>query len=104
MTNTKTENNVQDLNASEKSNCKSCSKEFLIIPQEKVFYKRKKLPLPNECPQCRQKRRLSFRNERNLHKRTCDKCGENIISTYRADSPYIIYCQECYWNYLDSGK
>lgn len=85
---------------SDQKSCKGCGKEFLIIPQEQSFYKRKDLPWPDNCPQCRQKRRLSLRNERVLHKRKCDKCGKSMISTYREDSKYIIYCQECYWEYL----
>ena len=85
---------------SEKKACNKCSKEFLIIPQEQVFYKKKKLPHPEMCPECRQKRRLSLRNERKLYKRMCDKCEKGVISTYQEDSKYIIYCQECFWDYL----
>lgn len=85
---------------SEKVSCKECSKDFLIIPEEKAFYQRKKLPDPELCPSCRQKRRLSLRNERVLHKRACDKCEKSVISTYKAESPYKIYCQECFWAYL----
>lgn len=85
---------------SQKLTCKACTKDFLVIPQEQVFYKKKGLPNPDNCPDCRRKRRLSLRNERTLHKRKCDQCKKDIISTYRADSPYTIYCQECYWRYL----
>jgi len=80
--------------------CKNCDKEFKIIPQEQAFYDRKKLPQPENCSKCRQKRRLSLRNERNLYKRKCDKCQKEVISTYKEDSEYTIYCQECYWEYL----
>ena len=83
-----------------KQKCKCCDKEFLIIPQEQKFYDRKKLPNPDNCPKCRQKRRLSLRNERNLYKRKCDKCDKEVISTYKPDSEYTIYCQECYWEHL----
>jgi len=85
---------------SEKQTCEACSKDFLIIPAEQLFYKKKKLDFPENCPDCRRKRRLSLRNERKLFKRKCDKCKKEIISTYRDDSPYTIYCQECYWEYL----
>jgi len=85
---------------SEKSKCKSCSKEFLMIQQELAFYKKKGLPKPEICPDCRRKRRLSLRNERKLYKRKCDKCGKEMVSTYSAESPYKVYCQECYWQYL----
>ena len=81
---------------SEKQNCKACGKDFLIIAPEQTFYKRKGLARPENCPSCRQKRRLSLRNERVLYKRICDKCKKEIISTYKADSPYQIYCQECF--------
>ncbi|MBU0627024.1 hypothetical protein KKG31_00015 [Patescibacteria group bacterium] len=30
------------------------------------------IPAPTLCPDCRQQRRISFRNERSLYKRKCD--------------------------------
>lgn len=83
-----------------KQTCKCCEKEFLIIEPEQAFYKKKGLDLPENCPNCRQKRRLSLRNERVLHKRKCDKCSKDVISTYQTGSPYQIYCQECFWQHL----
>lgn len=77
--------------------CETCQKSFLIIVQEQEFYKKKDLPWPTNCPECRQRRRLSLRNERKLYKRKCDKCQKDIISTYSPDSKYIVYCQECFW-------
>lgn len=85
---------------SEKAHCKACSKEFLIIPQEQTFYTKKGLPKPENCPECRRKRRLSLRNERKLYKRKCDKCSKDMVSTYSPESPYKVYCQECYWQHL----
>lgn len=85
---------------SEKCNCRKCGREFLVIVEEQRFYKKKGLPLPENCPECRQKRRLSLRNERVLHKRKCNKCGKGIVSSYRENSPYQIYCTECFWDYL----
>jgi hypothetical protein len=43
------------------------------------------------CPEERQIRRLSFRNERKLYKRKCDYSGKDIISIYSPDKPYTIY-------------
>lgn len=80
--------------------CEECTSKYLIIKQEKEFYKKKDLPWPNKCPECRQKRRLALRNERKLYNRKCDKCQQDIISTYRPDSPYIVYCQECFWKHI----
>jgi hypothetical protein len=49
------------------------------------------IPTPTLCPDCRQQRRLSFRNERKLYKRTCDATGKQIISIYSEDKPYKVY-------------
>lgn len=80
--------------------CTDCQKEFKIIPQEQVFYEKKKLPLPTRCPDCRRKDRLKLRNERNLFHRKCSKCEKEIISTYRPESEFTVYCQECFWQYI----
>lgn len=82
------------------SKCGACTRDFMIIDQESRFYQKKQLPLPANCPDCRQKRRLSLRNERKLYKRTCDQCKKEIISTYSQDSKYIVYCQECFWKHI----
>ncbi|PIP66653.1 hypothetical protein COW94_00635 [Candidatus Peregrinibacteria bacterium CG22_combo_CG10-13_8_21_14_all_44_10] len=84
----------------ETKTCEQCTKPFLIIQQEQDFYKKKDLPWPANCPECRQKRRLSLRNERKLYKRDCDSCKKSMITTYRPDSPYIVYCQECFWKHI----
>ncbi len=49
------------------------------------------------CPQCREMRRLAFRNERNLFKRKCDSTGELIWSTYTETSPFKIFSKEVWW-------
>jgi len=81
----------------DQKNCSACGTAYLVIPQEKQFYEKKGLPLPTLCPECRQKARLALRNERKLYKRACDKCQKEIISTYKPDTPYKVYCQECFW-------
>jgi len=49
------------------------------------------IPSPTLCPDCRQQRRLTFRNERKLYKRKCDFSGKDIISIYSPDKPYKVY-------------
>jgi len=85
---------------STKHKCKICGKEFLIISQEKDFYEKTSLPIPQNCPECRRDRRRALRNEKKLYDRKCNKCGENLKSTYAPNSPYIIYCEKCYFNYI----
>lgn len=89
-----------DTQISQKNICISCQKEFLILPLEQIFYKKKNLPLPEECPECRRKKRLSLRNENTLYKRNCDNCSKTTLSTYRPDSPYKVFCKDCYWQSL----
>ncbi|MDD3302355.1 MAG: hypothetical protein PHN31_02285 [Candidatus Gracilibacteria bacterium] len=66
------------------------------------------IPTPTLCPECRQQRRLSFRNERKLYKRKCGATGENIISIYSPDKHFNVYNQEFWWsdkwNPLEYGK
>ncbi|NUJ98067.1 hypothetical protein HGA92_04755 [Candidatus Gracilibacteria bacterium] len=56
------------------------------------------IPPPTLCPDCRQQRRLSFRNERKLYKRKCDFSGKDIISIYSPDKPYKVYHQGAWWS------
>ena len=63
--------------------CANCQKQFLIIDQEQEFLGKKDLPLPINCPFCRQERRLKLRGDRRkLYKATCAKCGKQIITSY----------------------
>ena len=84
----------------EQRTCELCGKPFLVIAQEQDFYIKKDLPWPVHCPECRQKRRLSLRNERKLYRRKCNKCQKEIVSTYSPQSKYMVYCQECFWQHL----
>ncbi len=55
------------------------------------------IPAPRWCPECRCQRRLSFRNERNLYRTVCNLCRKPTISNYSPDSPYRVYCKDCWW-------
>jgi len=56
------------------------------------------IPTPTLCPNCRQQRRLSFRNERKLYKRTCDATWKPIISIFSPDKPYKVYNHDFWWS------
>lgn len=89
-------------------NCQNCKNDFIIESDDFSFYQKIKVPPPTFCPECRLQRRLAFRNERSLYKRSCDLCKNSIISIYSPKSEYTVYCPTCWhgdeWNSLDYGK
>ena len=88
-------------------NCQTCKKDFEVRDEDLVFYEQIKVPLPTFCPECRLARKLIWRNERSLYKRACDLCKKEIISMYKTDAVFPVYCHECWWgdkwNTLDYG-
>lgn len=78
--------------------CKTCSEEFEVRPEDKIFYEQVNAPEPNYCPDCRAARRLAFRNERTLYKRACDLCKKEGISLYTKDTLFPVYCHDCWWS------
>jgi len=92
----------------ETKTCPKCKNEFHIFDWDEKFYKRIGVPSPKLCPNCRQQRRLAFRNERKLYHRDCNLCGKKIISIYNSSSPLKVYCPTCWygdkWDPLDFGK
>lgn len=88
--------------------CKTCSKEFEVMPADAAFYEQMKVPVPGFCPECRLLQRLVWRNEKTLYRRECDMCKKNIISIYAPDSKYTVYCRECFhsdnWDPTSLGK
>lgn len=85
--------------------CRACKQHFEIDPAvggagnlDRAFYAKIEVPPPTHCPQCRQQRRLAWRNERTLYKRACDLCNKNLISIYPAQTPWPVYCNECWWS------
>lgn len=88
--------------------CKNCDKNFQITDDDIEFYKTLKVPGPTFCPDCRQQRRLIWRNERTLYKRKCDATGKDIISVFSPDKPFTVYENEYWysdkWNPMDYGR
>lgn len=95
-------------NVLESRTCKNCQQQFDVTDADQTFYNKLEVPRPTLCPDCRQQRRLAFRNERYMYKRKCDFSGKEIVSMYPPDVPFKIYDQEIWWsdkwNPLDYGK
>ena len=83
--------------------CSHCQSSFEITQWDMDFYtkvspkfgeQRFQIPTPTLCPDCRQRRRMAFRNERALYRRICDANKQPIISIYSPDKPYKVYDQK----------
>ncbi len=89
----------------ERKTCRLSWTQFPIYQSDLDFYKKisptfnwvtYNIPTPTLCPEERQRRRLMFRNERNLYKRKCDATGEPIISIYSPNKLFNVFEQR-YW-------
>jgi len=86
--------------------CRHCSRLFEITEEDLQFYDKispvfakQKYPVPSPtlCPECRQQRRLTWRNEQSFYSRACDLCKKPVISTYSLENRFPIYCNKCWW-------
>jgi len=97
--------------------CKHCQASFDITDKDMEFYdkispiiagQKYMMPSPTLCPDCRMRRRMSFRNERKLYRRKCDLTGKEIISMYSPDSAYKICDRHLWrsdqWNPIQYGR
>jgi len=84
----------------ETKQCQNCKKDFIIEPDDFVFYEKMKVPPPTFCPECRMIRRLMIRNEHTLYRRKCDapEHDEELISIYSSDKKCVVYDQKFWWS------
>jgi hypothetical protein len=84
-----------------------CKAAFDVSDADRAFYekvspvfngKKELIPPPTHCPECRQQRRIAWRNERNLYRRFCNLCKREHVSIYSPDKPLNVLCQECWWS------
>ncbi len=80
---------------SETRNCQNCKLDFTIFPDDFSFYEKIKVPPPTFCPECRMARRMVWRNNRSLYRRSCGLCNKTLISMYKDDG-VPVFCIECF--------
>ncbi len=81
----------------ENRTCQNCKQDFIIEPDDFGFYEKMNVPVPENCPKCRQQQRMLFRNFKTLYKRKCDKSGKMIVSMYNSDVPFPVYDIPEWW-------
>lgn len=76
--------------------CTQCKKNYRIIRQELAFYRKKNLPIPRKCFECRYAERKTYKNPRKLFDRSCSSCKKKLQSAYAPERPERVLCEECY--------
>ena len=76
--------------------CEVTWKPYGMQKPELAFYVENSIQIPQLHPDERYKRRMWRRNPRRLNDIACQKCSKELQSTYAADAPQKVYCEECY--------
>jgi hypothetical protein len=76
--------------------CENCGNGYRIVRGELALLRKMNLPIPHECPKCRENKRFERLTKPKLYHRNCMKCDVNIYTPYSSESPNIVYCVKCY--------
>ncbi len=76
--------------------CVDCRRNYKIIDQELLFYRKMNVPLPRKCFYCRHQDRIIRRGPYKFWDRNCAKCKKQITTNYSPNRPEIVYCEKCY--------
>jgi hypothetical protein len=79
-------------------NCQNCKKDFIIEPDDFLFYESFKTSPLLTCQECVLRAVEALRNERTVYWHKCYLCGDKTMSIYNPDSSYTIYCHDCFWS------
>ncbi len=91
------QNESQKIICQNKGISKYCQGEFVIEPDDFVFYDKIKVPPPTFCPECQTQKAMVWRNETILYSgEKCKMCDMNILTMYNPKSGFVVYCNSCY--------
>ncbi len=76
--------------------CGECKRSYRIVKGELLLLRKMGLPVPHECPKCRESGRFNRMTKPGMHHRNCAKCEAPIYTPYAPDRPEIVYCVKCY--------
>ncbi len=84
--------------------CATCGDSYTISPGEQTLHAKimqsfetGAFPLAQLCHDCRLQRKMVWRNERHLYRRTCDACRTDMLSVYPAGAQFPVYERSCWW-------
>ena len=88
--------------------CEVGKHPFTLSEEDVLAYQKFGFPPLPICFPHQHQWRLSFRNDRFLHRRTCDLTGVSMLSMYPAGAPYPVYEREAWfsdkWDPLEYGQ
>jgi len=76
--------------------CSNCTRAYRIVQGELALLRKMNLPIPHECPKCRENKRFERMTKPKMYNRNCAKCNTDIYTPYAPESPNIVYCVKCY--------
>ena len=86
--------------------CLECGRNYKIVQNEFLFYKKHNIPIPRKCFYCRHTERMKLENPFKLWRRSCmcdiekhghvGKCPNEFETSYAPDRSEIVYCEKCY--------
>lgn len=100
-------NDVKDSILEEVLKCVLCERNYKIVQNELIFYRKMKIPIPRKCFYCRYQARLAKGRPLKLWHRPCmcnqdnhshsaGKCEVEFETSYAPERPEIVYCEHCY--------
>lgn len=87
---------TEDSIVKEVLSCAATGTPFRILPSEVSFYRKFGLPIPELCPEERNRKRLSKRNPFSMREAICAQSGERIWTNYPVDTAYDLVSNEEY--------
>lgn len=85
--------------------CQNCKNEFVIEPEDFLFYEKMKVPSPTFCPECRMVRRMMFRNLKTLYKRKVEGVEKEVFAMIAPESSLKVVDEKLFWqNEIDGTK
>ncbi len=78
--------------------CKNCNTGFEFSDADLKIHAKMNVPAPTHCPDCRQQRRIAFRNDQNYYKNACHLCKRGVVSIYSPDKGVPVLCPDCFWS------
>jgi hypothetical protein len=87
---------VDDNITNEILRCVDCKRNYRIIEQELILYRKLQIPIPRKCFYCRHQDRIKRRGPYKFWDRKCSNCDKDIRTNYSPDRPDIVFCESCY--------